>query len=100
MDEFKFSVVDEYGNNRKLLRVERTFEPTYRARLACALIEKFGLIAADQDGEDSSGRQKGKLMKPEDVVARACSMADLAVSEFEHRGWLHPVPTLPDDTDG
>ena len=66
----------------------------YEARLATALIERWGMVMGAVDGEDSAGRQKLALMSPEDVVARACDSAALAMKEFRNRGWILEVPTI------
>jgi len=62
------------------------------ARLACALIERWGLVAGEIDGEDSAGRSKLRRLTPEELVKDACATADAAWSEFEARGWLLEVP--------
>lgn len=56
------------------------------------LIERFGVIAAKTEGEDTSGRAKLELLSPEEVVKRAAKMADLAVNEIEIRGWKDHLP--------
>ena len=63
-----------------------------RAQLATVLLEKWALVAGIPDGEDSAGRQKMRLPTPEELVDRACVIADEAVSAFERRGWLLELP--------
>jgi hypothetical protein len=63
-----------------------------RARMAIVLIEKWGMVAAVPDGEDSAGRARLRLMLPSEIVGRACETADLAYSVFESYGWIHDVP--------
>lgn len=85
-----------YENRRKP-------EPTplkelhWEARMACLLIERWGMIAGKSDGEDSAGRAKLDLMPPAEVVERACETAQLAVAEFERRGWVENVTPRPED---
>lgn len=62
------------------------------ASIAYTLAEKFGVIAATGDGEDSAGRQKIALMPPAEVVKRACDIAALLVQEIESRGWYFEIP--------
>lgn len=72
--------------------------PNARARMATTLIEKWGMMAFRDDGEDSAGRMKIATLTPEEVVDRACNTADLALLEFEKRGWLSKLPG-PDDVE-
>lgn len=73
------------------------FTPDFRARLATQLVERWGLIAADvQEEENSAGRNKVRLMAPNEIVARACDTADLLVSELHKRGWMTETPSYSD----
>jgi hypothetical protein len=62
------------------------------ARLACALIERWGIVAAEVDGEDSAGRSRLRRLTPDELVKNACETADAAMNEFEKRGWLIEIP--------
>lgn len=62
------------------------------ARLAMNLIEKWGMICGEHDGEDSAGRAKVTFCPAEKVVERACKMTELAFAAFRERGWLHENP--------
>lgn len=66
----------------------------YEARLSAALVERWGIVAAEQDGEDSTGRAKLRRMTPVEVVTAACDTAGLLVAEFRKRGWMIQLPTL------
>lgn len=74
--------------------VYKTAVPYPQAELAERLIHHFGVVAAATDGEDSAGRAKLKLLSPEEVVARACQIAELAHLEFQKRDWLLKLPAL------
>lgn len=89
-------LVDRYRNDRlELVQHSReALEP--KAQLAIRLIERFGVIAGMDGGEDSAGRQKAALMPPADVVERACSIADIAYDAFAQRGWLTKLPSYLD----
>lgn len=65
---------------------------TMEGRLACSMIGRWGMLAADVDGEDSAGRQKGRLLTPDELVARAFTTADLVMREAQSRGLLAYVP--------
>ncbi len=56
------------------------------------LIDRWGMIAGAPDGEDSAGRAKCRLLRPEEVVARACVTAQTAFEEFALKDWLLDVP--------
>lgn len=58
------------------------------AQIAFALIERWGMIAAMPDGEDSAGRQKFRLQTPEELVARAFTVATDAVGYATRRGFV------------
>jgi hypothetical protein len=70
--------------------------PNLKGEIAARLVEHFAIVAAHEDGEDSSGRQAFKLQTPEQVVTRACDIADNMVDEFERRGWLIDIPAYDD----
>jgi len=82
----------EGGYQTGEVTVYHTKYPNLRASLATELLTRWGFIGAAQDGEDSAGRQKAKLMSPAEVVIRACEIADLAITEMENRGWFLEVP--------
>lgn len=71
--------------------------PQPRAELAMDLIGRFGSVAGAPDGESSDGRAKVRLQTPDELVARCCAIADLAMNEFDKRGWMLalPEPTPP-----
>ncbi|MBD1602282.1 hypothetical protein [Pseudomonas typographi] len=73
------------------LKITQSHIENWQARIALGLIDRFGLIAAEPDGFDEAGRQKGRVLSPEEVVTRAFSIAELAVKEIADRGWLIPV---------
>lgn len=63
------------------------------ARIAACLIERWGLVAAQRDGEDSAGRARLRKLTPQELVAEACETAQLACDEFRRRGWVLQLPT-------
>lgn len=64
------------------------------AKMAGALIERWGVVAAIVDGEDSAGRSKLRLQTPEELVQRAFAVAELFYSEAEARGHLLEMPEI------
>lgn len=74
------------------VRVYKTLYPSQRAVFAQELLARWGLVAAEPDGEDSAGRQKLKPLSVESLVTRACEMSQLAFEEFQKREWLLELP--------
>lgn len=70
----------------------RTRGLTSEAELAARMIERWGSVAAEADGEDSAGRQKWKLTSPDELVVRACDVAARMFDEFAKRNWLVEIP--------
>lgn len=70
----------------------RTRGLTSEAEMAARMIERWGCVAAESDGEDSAGRQKFKLTDSHDLVIRACNISEIMFKEFTERGWTIDVP--------
>lgn len=64
------------------------FKFHFVSELAVGLIERLALVAAKDDGEDSMGRSKLKLLSAEEVVMRAFSIAEIFLAECERRGYV------------
>lgn len=74
------------------LRIHTPEQPDFKARMAIALVERWGMVAGIPDGEDSAGRTKLRLQTPNELVARACETADVLWRECLGRGWVFEVP--------
>jgi len=73
--------------------VYRTKAFTLTAEIAMRLLEKFAMVTCIEDGEDSAGRQKLKLMDPKHVVDRSFELAE----EFMHQADLgNYIVDIPD----
>lgn len=70
---------------------EMSHVQNHKARLAEYLAKQLSVILCEPDGEDSSGRQKLKLMSPSDVVTRCNDLADKFYEQWKERGWLVEV---------
>lgn len=83
---------DPYRNRKEAPPPEiRTFSPdhlAHEAALACQMMERWGLVAATPDGEDSAGRAKLRRITGEELAREACDAAAAAYKEFETRGWI------------
>lgn len=82
--------VKRYGVTE--IKICQTEVPHPQAQIANDLMKQLAIVAAVPDGEDAAGRQKLRLMTPEEVVARATNIADLAWKEYRTRGWLLDIP--------
>jgi|SRR5215207_1790089 len=85
---------DRYSNVRNETVLNSLVHANFRARMATALMEKWGLVAGVPDGEDTTGRSKLRLLSPKEIVERAVETADMAVSTFERLGWLDRLPSI------
>jgi len=63
--------------------VARTVAPSPQADLAERLMHTIAIAACKTDGENSDGSQKIITLTPEEVVQRACAIADLSYLEFD-----------------
>ncbi len=64
-----------------------------KARFAADITIKMALCAVQPDGEDSAGRQKGRLMDADALASRACDITEALWKEFERREWIESIPT-------
>ncbi len=74
--------------------VHHRIQATPEAAFAMQIMDRLALVAAHPDGEDSAGRQKLRLLTPEEAAERACKMAAIAFENFKALGWLVEVPSL------
>jgi hypothetical protein len=84
-------VKDRYAREGGVV-AHAAFQPDPRAGFAMQIIERFALIAATPDGEDSAGRQAMRLREPAEIASFASRVADAAFKEFQERGWLLAMP--------
>jgi len=85
---------DRWSENlSRVTTVQRTAF-TNKGKMAWELLQRFATIAAETKGEDSTGRAKLELLSPNDVVARACDIAEVAWDEFARRDWLLTLPPV------
>ena len=70
--------------------------PNQKAAFAMKLAEHLAIIACDNDGEDSAGRQKLRLLPPDEVAHRAVQIADSMWDQFATCGWIIDLPSWKD----
>ena len=90
----EFIVEKQYGDRMPTVRINETEHLNQQSKIALDMMCRWGLVAANQDGEDSSGRSKLKLATEEEIVKRAVKMTELAFAEFSSRGWITNIPTI------
>ena len=69
--------------------------PGQEARFTLELIERWGMVAAEQDGEDSSGRAKLRLMTPDELAERAIATTATVFGRLRALGWITQMPDVP-----
>lgn len=84
----------QYGLGEREVSTYVTELPTSEASFAMQLIERWGLVAAMPDGEDSSGRAKLRLPTTDELVNRAFDIATKAYEVAKQRGLMLNVPDL------
>lgn len=85
---------DPYDNRHQpAMDIQQAQVPNWPAQMATVMAEKWGMVAAMPDGEDTAGRAKLAPASPAQVVERACTTAELLCAEFERRGWLIDLPS-------
>src|SRR6185312_692836 len=87
-EKIEIKVAKQYEDLPRLV-VHEVEHPNFEARLAVNLLEKWGMVAAETDGEDSAGRAKLRLSTPKELAERACNVA----AEIRTRGWFVSAPT-------
>jgi len=65
------------------------------AKLAASMCERWGMVAAEADGEDTAGRQKLKLSTPAGLVERAFAVSKLFMDRARKDGLVHTSPDMP-----
>jgi len=78
-------------------QVQDTVVPDIRARIAVDIAKHCSMMTATEDGEDSGGRQKIRLMTPFEVANRAVDIANFMYERFEALEWLAEAPIMSDD---
>ena len=87
-------IVAKYGPPGQV-QVWETEHLELEANLAASLIERWGMVCAEPDGEDSAGRQKLRLQTPDELVQRAFDVAHDFMDQARIRGLIHTTPDLP-----
>lgn len=68
--------------------------PAPQADFAMKLAIHCGMVAGVEDGEDSTGRARGRRLNAEEVANYACDVAEAMFDRFERDGLMLAVPSL------
>jgi len=79
--------------NRMIIHENENYEQ--EAKIAIDFIIRWGCVAAMPDGEDSSGRQKLRLMTTRELVVRATKTAQLLMAHFRKNNLIHINSGIP-----
>ncbi len=92
-DEVEIIARDRFTNDKREVLQSQLEYPDWVARLATLMVEKWGTVAAEPDGEDSSGRAKVRLATADELVTRAVDVAEALVAKLRERGHVYKTPT-------
>lgn len=90
----KYRIESAHSFGKKKITMYETEVPTEEARFAFALLERWGMVAAREAGEDSAGRQQMALTPVNEVVDRAFALAQRAFTVARDNGLMVDIPDL------
>jgi len=64
----------------------------HEAQIFADMLARWGMVAGAPHGEDSAGRAKGRLLDPDELVARACAITEMYMLTAKVRGWIEDAP--------
>ena len=85
-------VVQQYKEKKYFTHETEMLEQ--EARLASTFMEKWGVVACVQDGEDSVGRVKFRPLTPAELVERASESAKLFFDHVRSNSLVHKAPEI------
>jgi hypothetical protein len=90
--ETEVVVADKYQKKDIVVHRREILDET--ARTAISFIERWGMVAAVPDGEDTAGRQKLRLSTPKELVDRAFEIACQCVEQARSNGHVIECPAF------
>lgn len=99
--DFEFSTFVPMTNyeNKISGAMHLKYAPNDKIKFAEDMIQRWGMVAGIPYGEDSTGRQKLRMLEPDELVKRACDTAEKAYEAFKERGWLQEMPDVDTQLD-
>lgn len=73
---------------------QKAVQVDFVAQMAMDIVKQFGMIAYIQDGVDSGGHIKAKLMPVNEVVARAYALAEETVGLLKAMGRINVLEKI------
>jgi hypothetical protein len=91
-----FRIVDDSSYGEKKATLHYLEAPDQEGQYALLLLSQFGLVMSEDNGEDSTGRQKGRLLPVTATVGRAFDLAHEAFIQLRGRNLLitYPDPNI------
>lgn len=83
---------DRYGTGDPKASVGLTTVTSPEGQFFLKCIERWALVAAEVDGEDTAGRQRLRRMTPSELIFHAHRCTELAFEQMDRCGWLCPMP--------
>lgn len=83
----------QFRNRETQVTIAHVAVLTPKGDMLRRLVERWGMVMARPDGEDSHGRSKVGVMPVEEMVARAADTVDEMYRVIEERGWSVDLPT-------
>ena len=74
--------------------IHNTEHLTPEGAFMMALVERWGMVMATDDGEDSAGRKKSRIMTEDELITRTANIADLAYKVARENEWTITVPSI------
>lgn len=90
--EVIFAGGDRFSDSPAHATAYRQVVTDQQAGFAMALLEKWGLVTAEDGGEDTAGRAKLRKLTPKEVVGYAFDVAHYTYEEIARRGWIVEFP--------
>ena len=91
LDQVQILPQIDYGTKLAAGVSAHTTMPTRRAQFVLALVERWAMVAATDDREDSAGRAALRLMSVSEVVNRAVAISAKTFEAIEEKGWFIEV---------
>lgn len=92
-DEVEMISFPLFTNQKREVIDYRLEYPDWVARMATTMVEKWGMVTAESDGEDTSGRAKLRLSTPDELVTRAVDTAEKLIAALRERGHVVRTPS-------
>ena len=88
-------LISKWKDQENTIQTWETEHLEIEGSLGAALIERWGMVCGEADGEDGALRQKFRLQTPEELVDRAFDVAKLFMERARLEGLIHTTPDLP-----